>query len=97
MEPSYCGFYRWHIVVAGYGDSMVAVHHEVGIAYLVELDRRQVLAPLERTVYALPPLHKECWASPSAAAVKTGLRSPSLGVYFLVYARLFRTVKVRPY
>src|SRR5215218_5937779 len=33
---------------------MVAVHHEVGIPDLVELDRRQVLAPLERSVYALP-------------------------------------------
>src|SRR5215203_4342143 len=35
---------------------MVAVRHEVGIPNLVELDRRQVLAPLERPVYALPPL-----------------------------------------
>ena len=33
---------------------MVAVHHEVGIPDLVEFDRRQVLAPLERSVYALP-------------------------------------------
>src|SRR5215213_9405685 len=35
---------------------MVAVRHEVGIPDLVEFDRRQVLAPLERSVYALPPL-----------------------------------------
>src|SRR3712207_507494 len=35
---------------------MVAVHDEVGIPYLVEFHRRQVLAPLERPVYALPPL-----------------------------------------
>src|SRR5215210_1094871 len=33
---------------------MVAVHHEVGIPDLVELHRRQVLAFLERSVYALP-------------------------------------------
>src|SRR5215213_3836658 len=33
---------------------MVAIQHEVGILKLVELDRRQVLAPLERSVYALP-------------------------------------------
>ena len=56
MELGYCGFYRWHIVVAGYGDSMVAVHDEVGVPNLVELDWRQVLASLERSVYALPPL-----------------------------------------
>jgi hypothetical protein len=54
MELNHCSFYRWHIVVAGHGDSMVAVHHEVGFLELVELDRRQVLAPLERAVYALP-------------------------------------------
>src|SRR5829696_1858852 len=35
---------------------MVAVHHEVGISDLVELDRRHVLAPLECSVYSLPPL-----------------------------------------
>src|SRR5215204_3787689 len=34
---------------------MVAVHHKVGIPDLVELDRRQVLTPLESPVYALPP------------------------------------------
>jgi hypothetical protein len=33
---------------------MVAVHHEVGIPDLVEFDRGQVLASLERSVYALP-------------------------------------------
>ena len=33
---------------------MVAINHEVAIPYLVELDWRQVLAPLERSVYALP-------------------------------------------
>src|SRR5918995_3807417 len=33
---------------------MVAVHHEVGFSELVELDRRQVLTPLEHSVYALP-------------------------------------------
>src|SRR5829696_1577670 len=33
---------------------MVTVHHEVGIPDLVEFDRRQVLPPLERPVYALP-------------------------------------------
>src|SRR5918998_6971244 len=56
MKFGYCGFYRWHVVVAGHGDSMVAVHDEIGIPDLVELDRRQVLAPLERPVYALPPM-----------------------------------------
>ncbi len=56
MEFSYCGFYRWHLVVAGHGDSMVAVHHEVGFPELVELDRRQVFCAVERSVYALPPL-----------------------------------------
>ena len=57
MKLGYCGFYRWHVVIAGYGDSMVAVHDEVGIPDLVELDRRQVLASLKRPpVYALPPL-----------------------------------------
>ena len=35
---------------------MVAVYDEVGFLELVELDRRQVLSPLERPVYALPPL-----------------------------------------
>src|SRR5215203_3666462 len=35
---------------------MVAVHDKVGIPYLVELDRRQVLTPLESPVYSLPPL-----------------------------------------
>src|SRR5215211_7278927 len=33
---------------------MVAVRHEVGIPDLVEFDRRQVLAPLECSVYTLP-------------------------------------------
>src|ERR671917_1156798 len=56
MKLSYCSFYRWHVVVAGHGDSMVAVHHEVGIPDLVELHRGQVLTPLERPVYTLPPL-----------------------------------------
>ena len=56
MELGYRGFYRWHLVVAGHRDSMVAINHEVAIPYLVELHRRQVLAPLERSVYALPPL-----------------------------------------
>src|SRR5918997_97360 len=56
MKLGYCGFYRRHVVVAGYGDSMVAVHDEIGIPDLVELDGRQVPAPLERPVYALPPL-----------------------------------------
>ena len=60
MKLSYCGFYCWHVVVAGYGDSMVAVHDEVGVPNLVELDRRQVLASLERPVYALPPLPQAC-------------------------------------
>ena len=35
---------------------MVAVNDEVGIPDLEELDRRQVLASLERSVYSLPPL-----------------------------------------
>src|SRR3712207_3133141 len=35
---------------------MVAVQDEVGLAHLVELDRRQVLAPMKRPVNALPPL-----------------------------------------
>ena len=25
VELGYCGFYRWHVVVAGHGDSMLAV------------------------------------------------------------------------
>jgi hypothetical protein len=37
MELGYCGFYRWHVVVAGHGHAMVAVHHEVGFPELVEL------------------------------------------------------------
>src|SRR5687767_566951 len=61
MELGYCGFHRWHVMVAGHGDSMMAVHHEVGLANLVELHRGQVLAPLERSVYALPP---RCHARP---------------------------------
>src|SRR5215203_1127257 len=61
MELCYCGFYRRHVVVADYRDSMVSVHHEVGIPDLVELDGGQVLALLERSVYALPPL---CHARP---------------------------------
>jgi hypothetical protein len=40
MELSYCGFYGWHVVVTSHRDSMVAVHHEVGLANFVELDRR---------------------------------------------------------
>src|SRR5215207_6849538 len=35
---------------------MVAVHDKIGIPDLVELDRRQVLTPLESPVYSLPPL-----------------------------------------
>src|SRR5215204_2138797 len=54
VELGYRGFYRWHIVVAGHRDSMVAVHHEVGIPDLVEYDRRRVLPSLERSVYVLP-------------------------------------------
>src|SRR5215203_5000886 len=53
-ELCYRGFYRWHVVVAGHGDSMVAVHHEVGIPDLVELDRRQIFCAVERPVDALP-------------------------------------------
>jgi hypothetical protein len=34
VELGYRGFYRRHVVVAGYGDSMVAVHDEVGLAGL---------------------------------------------------------------
>src|SRR5215216_7106842 len=56
MELGYCGFYRWHVVVAGHRDSMVAVHHEVGLANFVELYRGQVLSPLESPVYTLPIL-----------------------------------------
>src|SRR5215203_1385525 len=41
-------------MVAGHRDSMVAVHHEVVILDLVELDRRQVFCTVERSVYALP-------------------------------------------
>ena len=54
MELGYRGFYRWHVVVAGHGDSMVAVHHEVNIPDLVELDRRQIFCAVERPVDALP-------------------------------------------
>src|SRR5215203_5511491 len=53
-ELGYRGFYRWHVVVAGHGDSMVAVHHEVNIPDLVELDRRQIFSAVERPVDALP-------------------------------------------
>src|ERR671921_1321026 len=56
MELGYRGFYRWHVVVAGHRDSMVAVHHEVGFLELVELHRGQLLTPLKCSVYALPPL-----------------------------------------
>ena len=54
MELGYCGFKRWHIVVAGHGDPMVAVHHEVGFLELVELHRGQVFCTVERSVYTLP-------------------------------------------
>jgi hypothetical protein len=56
MKLGYCGFYPGHVVVAGHGDSMVAVHDEVGIPDLVELDGRQVFCAVEGPVYALPPL-----------------------------------------
>jgi hypothetical protein len=56
MELNHCSFYRWHIVVAGHRDSMVAVHDEVGIPELVELDRGKVFCTVEGSVYALPPL-----------------------------------------
>src|ERR671921_1997804 len=55
-ELCYRGFYRRYAVVASHRDSMVAVRHEEAMADLVEFDRRQVLAPLERPIYALPPL-----------------------------------------
>src|SRR5215211_1503705 len=47
-------------MVAGYRDSMVAVHHEVGFPELVELDRRQVFCTVERSVYALPFVSHAC-------------------------------------
>src|SRR5215210_2743577 len=53
-ELCYHGFYRRYAVEADHRDAVVAVRHEVAIADLVEFDRRQVLAPLERPVYALP-------------------------------------------
>src|ERR671921_1634863 len=53
-ELCHRGFYRRYAVVAGHRDTVVAVRHEVAIADLVEFDGRQVLAPLERPVYALP-------------------------------------------
>jgi hypothetical protein len=56
LELDHCSFYRWHVVVAGHGDSMVAVYHDVGFLELVEVDRRQVFCTVERSVYALPPL-----------------------------------------
>src|SRR5215213_10881161 len=60
MELGYCGFKRWHGVVAGHGDSMVAVHHEVDFLQLVELHRGQLLTPLKCSVYVLPPLPHAC-------------------------------------
>jgi hypothetical protein len=61
---------------------MVAVHHEVGITDLVELDRRQVLAPLERSVYALSPL---CHARPRGQEGSVEVPPPPHAADDLVY------------
>src|SRR5919112_1773033 len=60
VESSHFRFYGRHAVVAEHGDSMVAVHHEVDLANLVELHRRQVLSPVKCPAYALPLLPDAC-------------------------------------
>src|SRR5215207_2607050 len=47
---------RHDLVIAGHTDAVVAIPHEVGLPYLVEAHRRQLISPVVGAVYAAPPV-----------------------------------------
>src|SRR3712207_2343225 len=71
-------------VVAGYRDTVVAVQDEVEAPYLVEAHRRQLLAPVEDPIYALPPLFH---ARSGGHEVSIELRTPTDAAHYLSYGR----------
>src|SRR3712207_9361088 len=78
------GVYPLNTVVAGYRDTVVAVQDEVEAPHLVEAHRRQLLAPVEDPIYALPPLFH---ARSGGHEVSIELRTPTDAAPYLCYWR----------
>src|SRR5215207_5119798 len=56
MELRHLGIDPFHAVVAGHRKAVVAVCDEVRVADLVQAHGWQLLAPVEGSIYSLPPL-----------------------------------------